>query len=66
MGYTWYIYQLLVISYYIYIYIYRLLIIYIYLGVWKSALLFQYHYHSHKIDLEYLENNAYICDCEGD
>ena len=32
----------------------------------KSALLFQYHYHSHIMDLEYLESNALICDLEGD
>ena len=32
----------------------------------ESLLMFQYHYHSHIIDLEYLESNAYICDREGD
>ena len=41
----------------------------IYLGVGNRALeenvrlLFQYHYHSHLMDIEYLESNAYICDC---
>ena len=46
--------------------IFLILFMRVFLGVWKSALLFQYHYHTHKIDLEYLENIAYICDCEGD
>ena len=41
----------------------------IYLGVGNRALeenvrlLFQYLYHSHLMDIEYLESNAYICDC---
>ena len=38
------------------------------LGVGNRALeknvrlLLQYHYHSHLMDIEYLESNAYICD----